>query len=722
MGRGQGAMEVLLLTAGAVLVAVIVLVVILQSSSSGEGLLGNSVSTYSNELNAENVISAALGGGNPDGGGDPSGPLDPPAIDLFTPSTGLNTGEIHFVFDLSSIQPAGVVQIKGWKQGSVPTITTPTEFTLALLPNYTYLSTINGPTYHGDFSDVMSEENTTYGFYILVCNVDTQCDLEGPISATSKEGPSGPVSPTLSFSAIPSTDAAGMNFTINAQNLLPGATIAMKAWKQGSTPPIDETTFVSTPAEELLYTQTPSGATFVTTFEDFMPQANKAYSFYLMACNPGNPCTIASANATTNGGTPTGTVTALTGTKEIVYKYTTQKCSTDDIPDMPARALKMPNGTLGITRTHTRSTFIVGNDFSLASLASNFGAAGQSCVEVFKSTLVPESGVTLLDVTTFAHKEWISAIYRKPTENKIHLVVHNEFHDPNAMASPPCTSGIPIPGNPCNYFSDTYATATTSGTLTTNMFQKLPGWQTDKDKLIIGAPDAQWPADPNPALGAPVFGLPMTSNIIQRGSYYYMMFHGLNGPYTTAFTNGTCIARTQNLDDPSSWRFWDGSSYTLRMGSAYTSSGSPIPCALLDWANIRNMSDTVTWNSYLKKYVLIDSSNTGNGTVASPYECGYYFSLSDDLISWTMRKRFWDVHLPTGPCSPSQTNAYAYASIIDHAQLNSSSDPIHHPTDPNFEVSGKNPYMYYTFWISGLNRNLERVPVTFCDTAQESCP
>ncbi len=673
----------------------------------------DSLNVYSTKLDPLTIIQSFFDGTF----GGEGGPEEEPQIVSFTAQTGLNEGEVEFSFSLSSIQDEANVEIKGWKQGTIPTITTPAEFNASLLPDYSYQTIINGPTYEGNFPDIMPESGVEYGYYILICNPDGKCDLSEQENATSKEGTGSPTSPIVVFSAIPSPEPAGITFSYDVQNLSAGSTLAIKGWRQGSIPPLNETTFNTTGGEDFEYSTNPSGTSVIASFDDFMPEANnKTYTFYLMACNPGYPCTLSTMDATTQGSTPNGTIKTYLDPMaiETIYDYDIDKCfgaTEGDIPDMPIRAVKLSNGTIWLTRTHSKSRLMIG---------TNFNSLTPNCTVVFQSTLVPES-IPALDVTTFAHKEWISAIYREPADSKIHMMVHNEFHDPNLIADDnpnpsidaPCKSGVPIPGNPCNYFSLTYASAPDIITPTTNMFQKPSTWQTDPNSFIIGTSHLQWPSDPDPSKEAPVFGLPMTTNIIKRGSYYYFMNHELSAVYNTNATNGTCVARTQNLNDPTSWRFWDGSSYSLRMGDPYTGDSDGTACAFVSKPQIDNMAQTVTWNSYLKKYISI----AGIHGPTQPYVCGYYFSTSDDLIHWTMRQLLWEVPSPTGPCSTGQTEVKAYASLIDHGPTGTGD-----PNDPNFEITGKAPYLYYTQWHSGLNRDIERIKITFCDSAQEVCP
>lgn len=701
MERGQGSMEYLLLIAGSVLVAIIVLILLIQGSAGTGGLLGESVEEYSQEISAETLFAAAFGGGD-DGGSTPIS--TPPTLLDFSAVTGTSSGGIMFTYSIENLSPGSFVKIKGWESSTIPPVDeTNFETTGGFVYGFEQIG-LPGPTSLNTFEGTLPAENQSYGFYLYSCNPGNICVITGPLFATSNE--TTPTEIEISFSPITGTSPASVILDYTVQNLTGGGTITIKGWRTSTLPPaLDEGNFFSTGGEDYYFSQSTPASSVTNLFEDFMPQANQTYGFYLLACDAGTSCNVAGPFiSSTVGGAPNGIISVALGSAQIVFDYSNQACPSSpegDIPDMPARAMKMSDGSIQITRSHTKSRMMVGNSFDSLS---------PSCVQVLQSTLVPDT-ISSLDVTTFAHKEWISAIFREPSANKIHMVVHNEFHDPNALASPPCTSGVAIPGNPCNYFSLTYASAPDTPVLSTNMYTKLAGWQTNKDVHVIGASHLPWPSDPSTSQPAPVFGLPMTSNIIQRGSYYYILSQAIQSNPSSAGTHGTCIARTNNLSDPSSWMFWDGSSYSIRMGSVYEGSNHP-PCGFVSLTEIRNMNQSLTWNSYLKKYLLVGTQNEGG---PDPQVCGFYFSLSDDLISWTPRQLFWEVPFTVGPCTdnPPPGIMKAYPSIIDHES-----------SSINFDTSGKTPHLYYTELPSGvgsLNRDLARIPLTFCDSAKESC-
>jgi hypothetical protein len=164
--------------------------------------------------------------------------------------------------------------------------------------------------------------------------------------------------------------------------------------------------------------------------------------------------------------------------------------------------------------------------------------------------------------------------------------------------------------------------------------------------------------------------------------------------------------RTTDLTDTTSWRFWDGTGFTLQPLNPYVNGvsyatavanptayfGSPIDPNI----DVLDMASSVTYNTYLQKYLLIGS----RGAPALGFKCGFYYSLSDDLIHWSPVTLFREAHLPQ--CGSNETVPWnEYPSIIDHSD-----------TSDNFENSDDTFHLYFVRYSTGPDRDLVRVPVT----------
>ena len=140
-----------------------------------------------------------------------------------------------------------------------------------------------------------------------------------------------------------------------------------------------------------------------------------------------------------------------------------------------------------------------------------------------------------------------------------------------------------------------------------------------------------------------------------------------------------CVMRTKTLDDPGSWRAWDGRGFNMRFINPYTE-GELRPleqtCAKVSQENVGALSYSLTYNTFFGKFIVI-----GHGV--NERVPGFYYSLSDDLVHWTPKKLLMAADLAQNV--DWQPPFLAYPSLVD-------------PDSPsmNFDVTGRSPYMYFT--------------------------
>lgn len=377
---------------------------------------------------------------------------------------------------------------------------------------------------------------------------------------------------------------------------------------------------------------------------------------------------------------------ATFGTPEVVFDQTAasppaigELCNAGlDLADTQARAVKF-NGQLFLASGNAPNFYMrTGTDFSdLRSVCS--------------SPALP-SGLSA-QAYTYNSYEWLTSIYAQG--GVMHGFVHNEYHD----TTPPCDN-FPTPGNKCWYNGLTYASSANGLTFT----------QSNPVSVISSSP-IPWNAI---TMNASPHGPMEPGNIISRDEsgtiYYYMHFRSLQGvgQYMPA---GVCVMRTDDLSNPNSWRAWNAAtqSFDLTMAKPYNALNQPTPtgvphCSIISQSNIMDAVGTVTYNTFMKKYLMITSGVYGGN-------CGVFYSLSDDLINWSQARHI------AGYNNPNQTNCVsgapviAYASYIDHDQLTD-------PTDPNFEKSDATGYMYFVQFNNGwgLDRDLVRRSITWAKT------
>jgi len=292
-----------------------------------------------------------------------------------------------------------------------------------------------------------------------------------------------------------------------------------------------------------------------------------------------------------------------------------------------------------------------------------------------------------IDPQSYENQEWLWAVYREGSN--WHALIHNEYHDPIAST---CKPGDTSPGNPCWYNSITYAVSRNGG----RSFAKplAPA------HVVAPAPGVWVPPSPGDTSPGGFYfaeGYRTPSNIVRAkdGNYYTIV---IEFPTKYSDARGACIIRSSALNDPANWRAWDGRGFNLRMTSPYVT-GTPAPiCAFLDIPGAG--ADAIVYNAYFDRYLIVN----GGGWPT----CGYFFSLSADLIHWSEPQLLVEANLGWCTVSPQSSGVLepvnvGGASIVDHGD-----------TTINFEMTGRTPHLYYTrFNDCCLDRDLVRVPLTF---------
>jgi hypothetical protein len=362
---------------------------------------------------------------------------------------------------------------------------------------------------------------------------------------------------------------------------------------------------------------------------------------------------------------------AVVGPKEVVFDYTTDRCEDLDLPDSPAHIIRAENGELVLFAGNGPTNYVSrGPDFDTLQRVCDPPAL------VSADLRTPES---------YENWEWIWSTYREGT--KWHALILNEFHDTFA---PTCKPGDPSPANPCTYWSLTHAVSTDGA----RSFVKP-----NPRAHVVAPPPQIWEPPVTPATEWLKEGYAAASSIVRRSNDYYYAVIGLyetkNAPHRY------CLMRTETLDDPASWRAWDGNGFNLRMESPYVTGDQVAPCVAL-W-NPPAMPGLV-YSTYLGLYMAVGGG--GSGQPSSP--CGIYLWLSIDLLHWSSPQLLVEAFgsgqegmCGTGP--RLEPVPIIFPTIIDHTD-----------TTANFERAGRNVYLYYTRFNEGVfDRDLVRVPLTF---------
>ncbi len=197
-------------------------------------------------------------------------------------------------------------------------------------------------------------------------------------------------------------------------------------------------------------------------------------------------------------------------------------------------------------------------------------------------------------------------------------------------------------------------------------------------------------------------GLFSPSNIVRGPEDYFYALAKVGANLTGRQT--VCLMRTDNLDDPSSWRFWDGKEFDGVFVNPYeTVPENPAAneCPALAYEDIgAQMIESLTWNTSLEQWLLVGISAD---TIDGREIWGFYYSWSNNLIDWTKRKLLIEIALPWTVENNAFDEYALYPSLLDP---NSES--------MSFETTGRTAYLYFTRTNEGferLDRDLVRVPI-----------
>ena len=376
-------------------------------------------------------------------------------------------------------------------------------------------------------------------------------------------------------------------------------------------------------------------------------------------------------------------VTVAVGAKEVVFDYTTDRCDDLDLPDQPARFVRAEDASLVLIDGNAPRHYL--------SRGADFNSLRRVCN---RAALV---SADLRTAESYENWEWLWVVYRVGT--RWHALIHNEFHD---AVSSTCRVGDPSPGNPCWYNSITYAVSDDG----VGTFVK----PSPPQHVVAPPPDVWVPPPPGvPPPGGYYYadGYRAPTNLVRAGDgYYYSLIELFPSKFSDG--RGLCVMRTDRLDDPASWRAWDGSGFGLRMMSPYVTGSAEPMCTFLSRRIDGLGGGHVVYSTYLSRYILVAPTP---GWVDGRNVCGYFFSLSTDLIHWSEPRLLAEaklIYCPAVTPDPGavETLPTLYPSLVDHAD-----------TTVNFERAGRTPYLYYTrFNDGGLDRDLVRVPLTLTRT------
>ncbi|WP_027577876.1 hypothetical protein [Bradyrhizobium sp. Ai1a-2] len=353
---------------------------------------------------------------------------------------------------------------------------------------------------------------------------------------------------------------------------------------------------------------------------------------------------------------PNGPTIRPSGPETVVYKWSTQKCADDFIPDSPARAFRRRDNSIALIAAHFKNQFLVGrsfNDLKPNCTISSFGAESH-------------------DAAAFDTRYWIQALV--PSNDSVIALASHEF---SGYRHHQCTVNSVKPSS-C-WFSSILALVPDGESLHFN-FPRDP-----KSKSVAIPPKSY---DPNRGKR---YGFFTTSNaIVKDGFAYVFIWAELDSKPRN------CLFRAPLSDVLGNWVSYRNGSFSQPFTGPDDETSETAECDAISPGNILGQIRSVI--SVGNNWVGVFMRRT-----ASPDTTGVYYSSSTDLIHWSSPKLLLKVSPWSGGTGCG--TFYEYPSLIDH-----------HSSSRFFDSANGQLYLYLTRanWTDckgGLNRDLVRVPL-----------
>jgi hypothetical protein len=343
---------------------------------------------------------------------------------------------------------------------------------------------------------------------------------------------------------------------------------------------------------------------------------------------------------------------ALDGPRAAIFKTPQESCpgEPNDLPDAMARAFRDYTGTV-----HFSS---VSSDM-FQSLGPTLDSLQHSCQAAYRSA---NDG----NPADFNDQAWLDAFYTFDGK-KIAALAHTEYH---GWAHTGECNAQNI--NECEYDSDTYHESNDGG-------YEFVSPRT-AGEFLVGVPY------PYVIDGGPV-GYSVDTNIVPFDGWYYAVTtswswppncSGSTGP-NRCITSGGAPIRTSDVFDPSSWRGWNGTDFSVSFVDPYP--------GLVKHPQ-EHVYKPVLYMGFVNGIYVYQPLNVVVATLWDYWDNelgppGLYLTTSTDLVNWT--KPTLVVTLAELLAKdPKGSWLYAYFSLIDPSA-----------PDLNFSIIGDHPYLYY---------------------------
>jgi hypothetical protein len=348
---------------------------------------------------------------------------------------------------------------------------------------------------------------------------------------------------------------------------------------------------------------------------------------------------------------------AVTGPPVIVMSHVRDACDAHDIPDAPARAVRLATGEVLLFAPHFHNRLLRGPDL----------------LHVRPDCRVVFSGGENDDPAAFDDRGWLVSPYTLDGR-RIFSIVHNEFQGHRRPWL--CPSGRYID---CWYNALTVAISSDAGRSFVRPHDALLAALPYRYDEVTGAHRGYF----NP------------SNIVAQDGHFFALAFATEAH---AQQPGNCLLRTDRLEDTTAWRSWNGKGFDASFIDPYRAPDAPQGhvCAPVGRGRLRWPVTSLVRHGPSGRFIAAMMNGAPDG--------GVFVATSLDLLQWSEPVLIWRAIAESG-WSCGGAAPVAYPSLLDPGSQSR-----------NFETVGNAAMLFLTRWNPagcklGMDRDLIRLPV-----------
>ena len=340
-------------------------------------------------------------------------------------------------------------------------------------------------------------------------------------------------------------------------------------------------------------------------------------------------------------------------------------CDPLDIPDTPARAIRLRTGEVQLYASHFK----------------NRVERGEGLLTLKHDCRVVLSGGEQDEPAAYDDRAWIVSPWTDGTT--IWAIVHDEFQGHRRPSL--CPSGRYMD---CWYNTLTAAVSTDGGRSFVPKLGRGPGHR--PARALVAALPYRYD---QVGLGHHGYFNPSTI-VTLDGAQYVMAF----ATHTLLQREGNCLLRTTGIDDPAAWRAWDGAAFRVTFIDPYSAPQAPEGhvCAPVGAGRLRWPVTSLVRHQASGLFIatMLDGARGG----------GVFYATSPDLIRWSEPAKMMDgAGLEGFDCADAPP--IAYPSVLDARSA-----------DPNFATVADDALLFFVRFTvldcrTGMDRELVRARV-----------